>query len=216
MKSSRLVIVSAPSGTGKTSIDTWLQRKYHGKVEVVRSCTTRAARSQHAADKDYIFVSREKFQQMLDNDEFLEWAQVFGHFYGTAKKEVATILAQKRIALLEIDVQGGQQVKKIFPRAVSIFILPPMVTELSRRLLARDTDDHEARGRRLHAAYQEIKQGRAYDHFIINDDLEKSCLDLENIVIHHKPGRNSREQGLKMCNKLLEEFRQMSDNIANL
>lgn len=214
MKSSRLFIVSAPSGTGKTSIDTWLQRKYHGKVEVVRSCTTREARSQHTRDKDYIFVSREKFQQMLDNDEFLEWAQVFGHFYGTARKEVATILAQEKIALLEIDVQGGQQVKKIFPWAVSIFILPPMVTELRRRLLARDTDDPDAQGRRLHAAYHEIKHGRGYDHFIINDDLEKSCLDLENIVIHCKPSRNSREQGLKMCDKLLEEFKQLTDNVA--
>ena len=121
---SSLVIVSAPSGTGKTSLDTHVQRGNAERVEMVRSYTTRQARTEGTLEKDYLHVTRQKFQQMCEAGDFIEWAEVFGNLYGTARHEVKRITDAGKIALLEIDVQGGRQIKAKFPRSLAIFIPP--------------------------------------------------------------------------------------------
>ena len=208
MGNGQLVVVSAPSGTGKTSLDTILARRNSNSIEIVRSCTTRIARKKTKQDENYQYLSRAKFTQMIDNNEFVEWAEVFDNYYGTSKKEVEMILKQNKIALLEIDVQGCKQIKKKFPSSISIFILPPCLTELHRRLIERDTDHHEVQQRRINAAYKEIEAGRDYDNFVVNDDFDKSYNDLENIILNNAPSRLNRQQGINMCNVLLAEFEQ--------
>ena len=206
--SKRLVIVSAPSGTGKTSLDTRVQRRNADHVEMVRSYTTRPARTAGAVEKDYFHVTRQKFQQMCAADEFIEWAEVFGNLYGTARHEVARITAAGKIALLEIDVQGGQQIRSQFSDSRAVFILPPTMAELHRRLLQRGTDAVAEQQKRLQAACAEIRSGRTYDCFVVNANFEHSCAELEDVVLQRRPPRLSREQGLALCDRLLEEFQQ--------
>lgn len=207
--SHNIVIVSAPSATGKTSLDMRLQQQYQQQLTIVRSCTTREARSQDTQDKDYIFLSKDEFQQMIDRQEFVEWAAVFGNFYGTSRQEIERIISAGKTALLEIDVQGGKQIKKTFPDARSLFILPPTIAELQRRLVTRATDSSTAQRQRLLAAYHEIRRGLDYQHFIVNDDLELAYRDLENIIIRSTAGRLTREQGVEHCQRLLVEFKQL-------
>ena len=190
-----------------------LQQQYHRQLSIVRSCTTREARSQDAQDKDYIFLSKDEFQRMIDRQEFVEWAEVFGNFYGTSHQEIERIISAGKTALLEIDVQGGQQIRKRFAQARLLFILPPTIAELRRRLVTRATDDSEAQHRRLSAACHEIRNGLSYQYFIVNDDLELAYQDLEKIVIHSTAGRLSRQQGVKHCQRLLAEFEELDDHI---
>ena len=205
---SSLVIVSAPSGTGKTSLDTHVQRRNADRIEMVRSYTTRQARAEGTLEKDYLHVTRQKFQQMCDAGEFVEWAEIFGHLYGTAQHEVERITAAGKIALLEIDVQGGQQIRAKFPRSMAVFILPPTIAELHRRLLQRGTDEAAEQHKRLRAACAEIRSGRAYDCFVVNAEFAASCAELESIVLQRRPPRLTREQGIALCDRLLEEFQQ--------
>ena len=209
MSNARLVIVSAPSGTGKTSLDTQVQKRHADRIEMVRSYTTRPKRRSGTVEKNYIYVTRDEFQQMCEAGKFVEWATVFGHLYGTARCEVDRILASDRIALLEIDVQGGQQIRAQFPDSSAIFILPPTVAELQRRLTQRGTDAAGEQQRRLRTAWEEVRNGRSYDYFIVNADFESSCAELENIIIHRRPPRLERSQGLAQCERLLREFQQL-------
>lgn len=208
-----IVIVSAPSATGKTSLDMRLQQQYQQQLTIVRSCTTREARSQDTQDKDYIFLSKTEFQQMIDRQEFVEWAAVFGNFYGTSRQEIERIISAGKTALLEIDVQGGKQIKKRFPEARLLFILPPTIAELRRRLVTRATDSLTAQRQRLLAAYHEIRRGLDYQYFIVNDDLELAYQDLENIIIHSTTGRLTREQGVDYCQQLMIEFKQLEKDV---
>ena len=208
-----IVIVSAPSATGKTSLDMRLQQQYQQQLTIVRSCTTREARSQDTQDKDYIFLSKTEFQQMIDRQEFVEWAAVFGNFYGTSRQEIERIISAGKTALLEIDVQGGKQIKKRFPEARLLFILPPTIAELRRRLVTRATDSLTAQRQRLLAAYHEIRRGLDYQYFIVNDDLELAYQDLENIIIHSTVGRLTREQGVDYCQQLMIEFKQLEKDV---
>ena len=206
--SNRLVIVSAPSGTGKTSLDTHVQRRNADHVEMVRSYTTRPARTAGAVEKDYLHVTRQKFQQMCDAGEFVEWAEVFGNLYGTARHEVERITDVGKIALLEIDVQGGQQIRAKFSNSMAVFILPPTIAELHRRLSQRGTDAVAEQQKRLRAACTEIRSGRTYDCFLVNADFERSCAELEDVMLQRRPPRLTREHGIALCDRLLEEFQQ--------
>ncbi len=178
-----LLILSAPSGTGKTTLARRLVAANPGAIFSV-SYTTRAPRGAERDGADYHFVSEEKFEQMIAGGAFVEWAQVHGHHYGTPKTVIAEAAARGSLALFDIDVQGGEGIKKQHPEAVRALVLPPSLAELERRLRARSTDDDATVRRRLHAARIEIRLARlaGYEYWVVNDDLDRAYGDLEAIV----------------------------------
>ena len=181
--SSLLLILSAPSGTGKTTLARRLVAANPGAVFSI-SYTTRAPRGREQDGVDYHFVDEPRFQQMIAEGAFLEWAHVHGHHYGTPKQVVAAGEKKGALVLFDIDVQGGEMIKKHHPEAVRALILPPSLAELERRLRARSTDDDATIRRRLDVARVEILLARSYgyEYWVVNDDLEKAYGDLEAIV----------------------------------
>ncbi|MCX7183016.1 MAG: guanylate kinase [Nitrosospira sp.] len=176
-----LFIISAPSGTGKTSlVKLLLQTDTNLRLSI--SYTSRPARTQELNGSDYYFVSREIFKQMLEKNEFLESAEVYGNFYGTSRKWINEAATSGRDILLEIDSQGAQQVRHIFPNAISIFVLPPSPEVLEERLRDRNQDSTEVIARRILAARHEISCVDEYDYVIINKNLDRASKDLACIV----------------------------------
>jgi len=176
-----LLILSAPSGTGKTTLARRLVAAHPGAVFSV-STTTRAPRPHEKEGVDYHFVSEKEFQRMIDQGAFVEWAQVHGNHYGTPRSAVDRA---KGLVVFDIDVQGGQSIKKQRPDAVRVLILPPSLEELERRLRARSTDDEATVRRRLEAAQKEISRASDYEYRVVNDDLERAYGELEAIVAQH-------------------------------
>lgn len=181
--SALLLILSAPSGTGKTTLARRLVEERSGALFSV-SYTTRAPRGGERDGVDYHFVSEPRFQQMIAEGAFVEWAQVHGHHYGTPRAVIAQAQAQGALAVFDIDVQGGDLIKRQHPEAVRALILPPSLAELERRLRARSTDDDATIRRRLHAARIEIRLALAagYEYWVVNDALEAAYADLSSIV----------------------------------
>ncbi|HYS10115.1 MAG TPA: guanylate kinase [Myxococcales bacterium] len=173
-----LLILSAPSGTGKTTLARRLVAAHPGAVFSV-SYTTRPPRPHEKDGVDYRFVSAEQFQRMIDAGAFVEWAQVHGNHYGTPR---SAIEQAKGLVVFDIDVQGGQNIKKQHPEAVRVLLLPPSLEELERRLRARSTDDDATVRRRLDAAQKEIAKAADYEHRVVNDDLDRAYAELEAIV----------------------------------
>jgi len=177
-----LFIISAPSGTGKTTLckqlTTNIPRLWHSI-----SYTTRAPRQGEEHGREYFFTDETTFQSMIDRHEFVEWARVYGHLYGTPRKTLAEKIEQGIDVLLEIDVQGAMQVKKKFDDAVSIFILPPSMAALRQRLQSRASDTTEEIQRRLQKVKEEVWSYREYAYIVRNDDLTRSLRDLENIFL---------------------------------
>jgi guanylate kinase len=176
-----LLVISAPSGTGKTTLCNMLLKEFPN-LEFSVSYTTRKPRKGEVNGKDYWFVDRETFEKMIKEGDFLEWAEVYGHLYGTSKSQVVRALNEGRDVLLDIDTQGALNVKKNFPEAVLIFILPPSLKELRRRLESRGTDDEETIERRLKVAKEEIKRALFYDYVVVNDVLEVAFENLKSII----------------------------------
>jgi guanylate kinase len=178
--SALLLILSAPSGTGKTTLARRLVASNPGALFSV-SYTTRKPRGEERDGVDYHFVDEARFQEMIAADAFVEWAHVHGHHYGTP---MATIEKASTLALFDIDVQGGETIKRRYPQAVRALVLPPSLAELERRLRARSTDDDATVRRRLHAARIEIRLALSagYEYWVVNDDLENAYRDLEAIV----------------------------------
>ncbi len=176
-----LFIVSAPSGAGKTSL---VRALVDGAADIAVSVshTTRPRRSGEQDGVNYHFVEAARFEAMIAEGAFLEHAQVFGNRYGTARETVTRELAAGRDVILEIDWQGGQQVRRLMPAAVSIFILPPSHAELERRLRGRGTDDEETIRRRMNAAVTEMSHYDEYDFLVINDDFPRAVADLQAVV----------------------------------
>ena len=176
-----LFIVSAPSGAGKTTLVSGL---IAGDSQVRKSVsyTTRKARPGEEAGRDYHFVSEDEFQRMRDADEFLESAHVHGNLYGTSRKTVANECAAGHDVLLEIDWQGAQQIRKFHPDAVAIFILPPSIEALERRLRGRGQDSAEIIAKRVSAARGEIAHVGEFDYVIINDEFNRAAQDLISII----------------------------------
>ena len=174
-------IISAPSGSGKST----LVSRLLGAVPALRfsvSYTTRLARGSEQHGESYYFVSRDEFEQMLQRDEFLEYASVFGNYYGTHQSELDRSCAEGRDLVLDIDVQGAAQLKRKIPEAVTIFVLAPSREILEQRLRLRSEDSDEVIERRLRGAAQEILQYRQYDYVLVNRDIDASVDALCSIV----------------------------------
>ena len=176
-----IFIVVAPSGAGKTSLVAALLAAEPG-VELSVSFTTRAPREGEINGKHYHFTDRASFEQMIQAGDFLEYAEVYGNYYGTSARWLRERLAAGRDILLEIDWQGARQVRDVFPDAVSVFILPPSIEILESRLRGRATDSEDVIARRLSEARTEIDQVSEYDYVIINDDFALARLDLISII----------------------------------
>jgi guanylate kinase len=178
----KLVIISGPSGVGKGTICAEVAKRL-GNVLISVSVTTRPQGKDEVDGREYWFVSPQEFQRRIDEDLFLEYAEVFGYLYGTSKDEVENALSSGKTIILEIDVQGGKKVKMIYPQAVMIFILPPDQKELARRLGGRGRDEIEVAEKRLDEAGAEIASAfQYYEHMVINDDLNQAVSEVINII----------------------------------
>lgn len=177
-----LFVVSAPSGTGKTTLVRELVRRVPN-LAMSRSYTSRPARPGERDGVDYNFVSRERFLAMVERGEFLEWADVFGNLYGTRAADTEAHLAAGRDVVLVIDVQGARQVRRRIAESVGIFVLPPSRDVLERRLRGRSQDSEVAIRRRLDVARQEVAAFAEYDYLVVNDDFETAVDRLRAIVL---------------------------------
>jgi guanylate kinase len=177
----KLFVFAAPSGAGKTTLVHAVVTK-HPELRFSISYTTRKPRRNEANNVDYIFVDEEAFMLLRDQGEMLEYAQVFDNYYATSRSQVEKHLADQRSVVLEIDWQGAQQVRESMPGCVTIFIFPPSLDELQRRLRDRRTDSAEVIERRLRDARSDMAHWDEFDHVIINDDLDKAVLALEAVL----------------------------------
>lgn len=180
------VVLSAPSGTGKTTLAHLLVDSM-SNLEISVSYTTRPMRGHEQDQVDYHFVEDAEFDAMIQRNAFMEWAEVHGHRYGSSAEWTQFKLDEKKDVLFDIDVQGGLQIKKHFPNAVLIFILPPSFEELEKRLRGRGTEAEDKIQKRLEAARQEIRVGlSSYDYVINNEKLDRALFDLTAIVRTHR------------------------------
>lgn len=205
-----LFIISAPSGTGKTTLCKQLVASIPGLWHSI-SCTTRTPRPGEEHGREYFFIEEVKFQEMIDRHEFVEWARVYGHLYGTPRTSLADKLDQGVDVLLEIDVQGALQVKKKFADAVTVFILPPSMTALRTRLQTRASDSSEEIQRRLQKVKEEVWNYREYAYIVRNDDLARSLHDLEHIFLAERSKTRRMDTAWIEANFLLTDASQSGD-----
>lgn len=188
----KIVIVSGPSGVGKTTICKEAVKRLDNVCLSV-SVTTRAKGASEVDGQDYWFISKEQFQQRIEKGQLLEYAEVFGNFYGTPKDKTEEMLQAGKTVILEIDVQGAKQVKTAYPDAAMIFILPPSQKELAERMSIRGREDAEATGRRLDRSGTEIAAAwQYYEHMVINDDLEQAVKEVVQIIKQSIGEKNDR------------------------
>ena len=174
----RLIVLTGPSGVGKgTLVRSLLQS--HPELYLSVSVTTRSPRPGEINGKNYYFVNREQFEQMIAQEQLLEWAQFAGNCYGTPSQQVEEKIQQGKSVLLEIELEGARQIRTSFPQAMRIFILPPSMQELEQRLRGRGQDSEEAIARRLRRAEEEINAAGEFDFKIVNDNFETALKDIE-------------------------------------
>lgn len=185
-----LLVISGPSGAGKGTICKALLEKRPDMAYSI-SCTTRQPRNGEVDGKNYFFKTREEFEKMIANDGFLEHADVYGNCYGTPKAYVMDQVAQGKDIILEIDPQGALQVKRNYPNGVFVFIVPPSLTELSKRIYNRGTDAVDVIKKRLSSATSELAYASRYDYIVVNDEVERATTKVNNIVSteHLRAGR---------------------------
>ena len=177
----KLYVISGSSGVGKgTVIKAFLDRNPNFMLSV--SCTTRLPRDGEIDGVNYFFLTKDEFQNCIDNDKFLEWAEFAGNRYGTKKKYINKCLEEGKDIILEIDTKGALQVKKQMPESVLIFIAPPSLETLENRLRGRHTEDENTIQKRLQEVKEELKRAENFDYKVINDELEKTVLEIENII----------------------------------
>lgn len=185
-----LYVVSGPSGTGKTTLCKELIKRIPD-LSFSISYTTRPPRRNEKSGKDYYFVTQETFEKMIDRQEFAEWAEIYGNLYGTARLSIEQALTKGHDLIFDIDSQGAQQLKRTYPLGVSIFLLPPSVSELEKRLCNRKTDSQETIRKRLNKARQEISQVEFYEYVVINKVLEETLHVLQSIIVAEKHRREN-------------------------
>lgn len=189
-----LFIISAPSGAGKSSlIRAYLEQKNQYPAKVSISHTTRAPRPGEEHGEDYYFVDHDHFESLISDKAFVEYANVFDHYYGTSKAEIEQSLLQGINVFLDIDWQGAQQVREKMPQSKSIFILPPSLAELENRLIKRGQDTEQVIRKRMAKAQAEISHYHEYDYVIINDDFNTSLNALNSIIIAASLERDKQE-----------------------
>jgi guanylate kinase len=185
-----IIVVSAPSGSGKTTIVSGLLEHVAGIKRSV-SYTTRQPRENERDGEDYIFIPVEEFRKKIKNSEFIEWEENFGNYYGTSRQQILEAREEGADIVLSIDVRGAEKIRREFPETVSIFIMPPSFEELKSRLASRNTDSGEVINRRLEGAEREIKAADDFDYMIVNDKLEEA---VEEIIMIVGKERNIRKQ----------------------
>jgi guanylate kinase len=197
-----LLIVSSPSGGGKGTL---IRRvlKTVPNVGYSVSFTTRAPREGEVNGRDYFFISEDEFREMITRGEFLEWAHVHAHVYGTGRAQVERELQERRDIILEIDVQGAESVRRLAPGAVGIFILPPSFEILRERLTARGSERDKELALRLSNARSEVEHYSEFDYVIINDDAERAAAQLASIIYAERARRERQEQSAQ---EVLESF----------
>jgi guanylate kinase len=190
-----MLVLSSPSGAGKTTLSRRLLEQDKG-VTLSVSVTTRKIRPGEVDDRDYTFIDRRRFDALVEKDELLEWAEVFDNYYGTPAKPVMDALAQGRDVLFDIDWQGTQQLReKARGDLVSVFVLPPSIPELERRLKSRAQDDYETIHRRMAKAADEMSHWAEYDYVVINRDLDQAFADVKAVLAAERLKRE-RQPGL--------------------
>lgn len=220
-----LFIISAPSGSGKSTLVNELRRIVPG-LEFSVSYTTRAPRGSEENGREYHFITRERFEEMIRLDQFLEHADVFGNYYGTAKHVFEDAAARGNDLVLDIDVQGAAQVKAKHPNAVSIFILPPTRQTLEKRLRNRSVSEGSAVDsviyRRLNEARKEIEKSPDYDYSVVNDVLDESVDQLKAIVLYERAARSGQtltredEDHGRIAAKCLQKAQQASGKLREI
>lgn len=192
----RLFVFAAPSGAGKTTLVHAIVTK-HPELRFSISYTTRKPRINEANEVDYLFVSKDEFMRLRDEGEMLEYAEVFDNYYATSRSQVERHLADNRSVVLEIDWQGARQVRESMPECVTVFILPPSLEELERRLRNRRTDSPQVIERRLRDARSDMSHWDEFDHVIINDDLEVAVAELEAVLAGEGEATSTKNRKLR-------------------
>ena len=202
----KLFVISAPSGTGKTSlIKSLLEDPMSSNTKLGISCTTREKRPKEKDGISYFFISEEEFKERVNNKNFLEYAEVFGNLYGTPKDWVLSILAKDKNVILELDIQGALQVKETFPNTQTIFIIPPSYEDLTKRLEQRAQDSTEEIQRRLKEARKEITIGKDFDQIIVNNNFDDALGDLKKFIfLDEGPSKKRSEANKNSLNLLLD------------
>lgn len=180
----KIIIITAPSGAGKTSITRYLLNKYAEKLAFSVSAATRPPRGSEKHGMDYYFMSQEEFVNKIQHEEFAEWEMVYeGKYYGTLKSELQRIWKEAKVPLLDIDVKGAIHIEQQFPdNTLSLFIEPPSIDELKRRLSSRGTESEASLQARINKASYELSFKHSFDHVIVNTDLSLACQEVESIV----------------------------------
>lgn len=198
-----LIIISAPSGAGKTTLVREVLRRDRS-VRPSVSYTSRAPREKERNGIDYYFVTRDEFEAMVERGEFLEWAYVHSNLYGTARRRVEETVKFGYDVLLAIDIQGAEQIRKLYPEAISIFILPPSYDELVKRLGYRGQNDSEDLKLRLRNAFDEMAAYKQFDYLVINEDLASATDELMSIIV---ASRCSRRKRVWAAERIIRTFR---------
>jgi guanylate kinase len=197
-----LIIISSPSGGGKGTLIKEILKSV-SRIGYSVSFTTRAAREGEENARHYFFVSEERFKELIDEGEFLEYAEVHGHLYGTSIKQVQGEIELGRDIILEIDVQGAENVRKKIPEAVSIFILPPSFEVLKTRLTTRATETKEDLALRLKNSYTEVRHFDEFEYIVINDSVERASADLRAIILAERLKRVRQMESIQV---ILDSF----------
>ena len=205
------IILSAPSGGGKTTIAKHLLA-VRGDIGYSVSCTTRKPRPGEVDRKDYHFLTRETFLEKQAREEFAEFADVHGNLYGTLRTEIGRVLATGRHVLMDIDVQGARQMMSAFPQSVTVFVLPPSAEVLLDRLQNRKTESPQQLAARLHSALRELQAVDEYEYVVVNDDLERAVSTIESIIDAETVSRERVKNLQKQVGLLIERLEQEIEN----